>query len=164
MKSVARLAGVSVAEFARDYLSGEGVPAIVTDAMGSWSAREWSFEFFRENYGSKVIQVSSALADNTNSRWVRIADYIDYIEHPETSPLTKMSAEQPFYAYGFKPFSKNAELKAAFTTPYFLEDWYQHVEEPLLSILNPGWLLLGGAKTVSKLHQDFFRRTRGSRR
>ena len=156
MNTVPRLSAVSVPEFAREYLAGEGKPAIVTDAMSDWPARDWSFELFRKQYGSKIIQVSSALADNTKSRWVRLDDYIDYIEHPETSPLTEMSPDRPFYAYAYKPFSKHAELRSAFSTPYFLEDWYQHLEEPLLSILNPGWLLLGGKHTVSHLHQDFF--------
>jgi Cupin-like domain len=157
MKTVPRLASVSVRAFAREYLVGEGTPAIVTDAMGEWQARDWSFQLFREKYGSKIIQVSSALADNTKSRWVRLDEYIDYIEHPESSPLSQMSSpERPFYAYAYKPFSKNAELRDAFNTPYFLEDWYQFLEDPLLSILNPGWLLLGGKRTVSQLHQDFF--------
>ncbi|MEO8904367.1 MAG: cupin-like domain-containing protein [Polyangiaceae bacterium] len=156
MNTVPRLSAVSAPEFAREYLAGEGKPAIVTDAMNDWPAREWSFELFRKRYGSKIIQVSSALADNTKARWVRLDDYIDYIEHPESSPLTQMSPDRPFYAYAYKPFSKHAELRAAFSTPYFLEDWYQHLEEPLLSILNPGWLLLGGKHTVSHLHQDFF--------
>ena len=157
MKTVPRLASVSVQAFAREHLAGEGTPAIVTDAMGDWQARDWTFQLFREKYGSKIIQVSSALADNTKSRWVRLDEYIDYIEHPETSPLSQMSSpDRPFYAYAYKPFSKNAELRDAFSTPYFLEDWYQLLEEPLLSILNPGWLLLGGKRTVSQLHQDFF--------
>ena len=155
MKTVPRLAGVSIPEFAQQYLAGEGKPAIVTDAMSDWPARDWTFRLFREKYGSKIIQVSSALADNTKSRWVRLDDYIDYVEHPERSALTAMSPDTPFYAYAYKPFSKHAELRAAFDTPYFLDDWYRHLEEPLLSILNPGWLLLGGKNTVSRLHQDF---------
>jgi len=157
MKTVPRLARVSVQEFARDYLAGEGAPAIVTDAMADWPARDWSFELFRQKYGSKIIQISSAMVDNTESRWIRLDEYIDYIEHPETSALSQMtSSDRPFYAYAYKPFSKNAELRQAFRTPYFLEDWYQLLEEPLLSILNPGWVLLGGKRTVSQLHQDFF--------
>lgn len=157
MKTVPRLARVSVPAFARTHLAGEGAPAIVTDAMVDWGTREWSFELFRQNYGSKIIQVSSALADNTKARWVRLDEYIDYIMHPETSPLSQMSSpDRPFYAYAYKPFGKSPELKAAFSTPYFLEDWYQFLEEPLLSILNPGWLLIGGKQTVSQLHQDFF--------
>jgi len=157
MKTIPRLERVSVQEFARDHLSGEGTPAIVTDAMCSWEAQDWSFELFRRKYGSKIIQVSSALGDNTKSRWIRLDEYIDYIEEPQASPLSQMtSPDRPFYAYAYKPFSKNAELRNAFSTPYFLEDWYQFLEEPLLSILNPGWLLLGGKHTVSQLHQDFF--------
>jgi len=156
VKTVPRLSNVSPSEFARDFLAGEGTPAIVTDAMHGWAARDWSFELFREKYGSKIIRISSKLADDTKSRWIRLDEYIDYIEHPESSPLTQMSPDRPFYAYAYKPFSKSVELRQAFTTPYFLEDWYQHLEEPLLSILNPGWLLLGGKRTVSHLHQDFF--------
>ncbi len=156
MKTVPRLSNVSSADFARDYLAGAGTPAIVTDAMHGWAAREWSFELFRKKYGSKIIRVSSRLADDAKSRWVRLDDYIDYIEHPERSPLTQMSPDRQFYAYAFKPFSKSSELREAFSTPYFVEDWYQYLEEPLLSILNPGWLLLGGKRTLSHLHQDFF--------
>jgi hypothetical protein len=166
MRAVERLEKVSPQAFAERYLSQvgltdeglpkEGLPAIVTDAMTSWPARSWSFDFFRERYGSKIIQVSTALADKRQSRWIRLDEYIDYIENPDASPLSAMSPKSPFYSYAHKPFSRTPELRDDFSTPYFIEDWYQTFGEPLLSILNPGWLLLGGKNTVSHLHQDFF--------
>jgi hypothetical protein len=153
--SVARLERVQRETFGPQWLEAPGCPVIVTDAMKDWPASQWDFEFFREHYGHKILPVSSTMTESAHARWVRLADYLDYVEGRK-GPLAAMESHRPFYAYGYKPFRAHPELLSSFATPYFLRNLYDRIPDDLRQALNPGWIMLGKAGTVSDLHQDFF--------
>ena len=141
--------------FGARWLEAPGRPVIVTDAMNDWPAARWDFEFFRRLYGHKILPVTSKMTGAAHAKWVRLADYLDYVEGRKTA-LAAMESERPFYAYGFKPFRAHPELLSSFATPYFLRNLYDRIPDELRQALNPGWIMLGKAGTVSDLHQDFF--------
>lgn len=141
--------------FGARWLEAPGRPVIVTDAMKDWPAARWDFDFFRRSYGHKILPVGSSMTGAAHARWVRLAEYLDYVEG-RSNPLSAMESERPFYAYGYKPFRAHPELLSSFATPYFLQNLYDRLPDGLRRALNPGWIMLGKAGTVSHLHQDFF--------
>jgi|GEM_PF-3600282 histone arginine demethylase JMJD6 len=159
IKDVRRLKDVDPDNFCQEFLdSGPGEPVIVTDAMKHWEAAHWDFTFLRKRFEDKLLNIASSMKEAKRTRWIKMNEYLDYVENRESHPLRKLEGRTPFYAYTLKPFTKYSDLLNHFTTPYFIEknDLYATLDPSMRTAMNPGWIMLGPENTVSALHQDFF--------
>ena len=69
---------LSQREFEKEYLE-KLRPVILDDSIGDWAARDWTPQWFKENFPDKVVQI--------DGKPVRLADFIDTLlssdaDHP----------------------------------------------------------------------------------
>jgi len=179
VQAIERVSGVSRTEFDRRFLSGDGVPVIVTDATDSWPARsKWTFSFFRTHCGSDHV-TPIAGRESKAVRLMTLTEYIDYIHAPNCKPPgmwihptmgipLKDPVEppsQPLYLLDWNPFAKHPELAVdVIPSPYFTDDWLPLLPIGLRQLIQDTtmrfpicWVLIGPSGSVSAMHRDFWR-------
>lgn len=172
--AVERKANLTRDAFARDHLAGEGVPVVVTDAVGLWPAAEkWSFDYFRATYGADIGVAPLGLT----ARVAKVTNVATYIDHITTgSPLPGFwvdpdsgahvappadAGKSPAYLLGWHAFERHPELLADLTPPSFVDDWTWALEEDVRQQMRAAtgrsyWsVYLGPTHSLSPLHQDF---------
>ena len=157
--NVDRRVQLSSAGFDAEYLSGVGRPVIVTDAMDNWAARsKWTFTFFGERYGEKIVTVADRLGQPKAARRVQLSDYLIYCQFPFTTSLAQANPEFPFYLTGFSPFADHPELLEDFQAPYFVDNIYSELSGDLKRWYYEGfsWIFIGPKGTLSPFHVDLF--------
>ena len=150
---------LSRADFEAEYLSGVGKPVIVTDAIDKWAARsKWTFTFFAERYGEKVVTVADRLGRAKAARRVKFADYLIYCQFPFSTSLAQANPEFPFYLTSFSPFAEHPELLEDFETPYFVDNIYSELPDNFRKWYHEGfgWIFIGPKGTLSPFHVDLF--------
>lgn len=155
---IPRIATTRREEFAATYMSGLGMPVIVSDGMRGWAAKgKWTFDFFRERYGAEQVVVSDRLFHAQVVRRIALADFLTYSQFPFATKLAGIS-EHSMYLTGYSPFTKHPELMEDFSDPYFVENSYRTLEGPLANWYNDGfsWVFIGPRGTWSPLHIDLF--------
>lgn len=156
-EAIERRRRVPKSEFYKKYAEGTGEPVIITDAMDDWAAlKKWSFDFFRSKYGDDLVQAAEKLDRPNVVREIKLSQFIDYIEFPDSSPLKKLENGVPLYLYSYKPFLKHPELRGDYHDPYFVDDLFRYLPEPYKEWYNQGWVLIGPRGTLSQLHVDFW--------
>lgn len=163
IRQVEKRSFVGLHEFEK-FMTAGGEPLIIENWMANWQAMsKWDFPFFRENFGHESVEISPSLLDAPLRLHVRLADFIDYIEAPNGTPLQRTAEayglDRPFYAYSFKPFKRYPALKEDFALPPFVEDWFDCFAPAFRRRHFPfeqGWVLLGPAGTISHMHQDAY--------
>jgi len=172
---IERKSKVSLFNFARDHLSGRGMPVIVTDATEPWPARsKWTFEFFRTTYGSDIARAFLGLMSNV-SKVTTLATYIDFLDTPtaelpglwvDKDGLPLRAAPEPGgsspYLVGWPAFDNHPELYGDITpAPYFVLDWVSALSPTLRKVFERASardytaVFLGPPGSLSPLHQDF---------
>ena len=172
---IKRKSNVSQVDFARDHLSSQGVPVLITDATEHWPARsKWTFDFFRTTYGSDLARAWLELM-GVVSKVTTLASYINFLDAPAAElpglwvgrdgrPL-RVPPEpggSPLYLLGWKAFDYHPELYSDITpAPYFVLDWVSALTPTLRKVLERASgrdytaVYLGPAGSLSPLHQDF---------
>jgi len=150
---------LSSSEFKEKYLSGGGLPVVVTDATDAWPARaKWTFDFFSQRFGEKIVVVADRLGNAKAARKVRFSDYLTYCRFPFATSLAQANPEFPFYLTSFSPFSEHPELLEDFSEPYFVENVFQELTGELKKWYYDGfsWVFIGPQGTLSPFHVDLF--------
>lgn len=152
---------IPIDEFARAYESGGGRPVIVTDAADAWPAREkWTFDYFRERYGTDAVAVADRLFGSKINHRVRLGEYLTYCQFPGMTPLAQVAAgaEYPLYLTNYSPWAKHPELLDDFADPYFVDNAYRDLDGALREWYLRGfsWIFIGPKGTLSPLHVDLF--------
>jgi hypothetical protein len=161
--------------FRERYLSGSGMPVVLTDALNTWKARsKWSFDFFKSHYGSDRV-VPSIWPGDKYLKVISFADYIDSLDDP-TRPssgfwidlATKLPCaepqcppETPLYLTGWRAFNLHPELlDDVELSPKFTEDWLPLLPPAFARVLEEntkylsGGFLIGPAGSIATLHSD----------
>src|SRR5262245_9367342 len=140
---IERKSKVLLGDIAREHLLGVGKPVIITDATENWPARQkWTFEFFKNAYGSDPAIAYLGLGSATG-KVTTLSAYINFLDAPlaELPGIWKAKdgrppepaperAHSPFYLLGWYAFRQHPELYADIApAPYFVQD--------LVSALNP---------------------------
>lgn len=77
---VERVEGLSAQEF-RDLYDRRTKPVVITGALSEWKAlSQWSHEWFKQHYGTKVVSLSANPRHTEKVAKMRLADYVDHIQ------------------------------------------------------------------------------------
>jgi len=172
---VERKRGVAPADFIRDHLTGVGVPAVVTDAIDAWPAREkWTLARFKAAYGSDLVPVLAERSDGA-SRVTKLAWFVDFLGAPDrglpgfwvdadSRPLRTAPAEPsgPYYLMAWRAFRRHPELYDDIApAPSFVADWQRALDPEERERLEAAHerdysaIYIGAEGTLSRLHQDY---------
>jgi lysine-specific demethylase 8 len=151
---------VTVREFEK-HMRPAGHPLLIRGWMADWRAlNRWSFQFFKENYGTDPIVVSDDSSGNTIE--TTIDEYASYLCDPDgDARLARLAAElnrdRPFYCLGYKPFAAHPELWDDISIPPFVADWWPYFSAAFTSAhfpKNQGWVFLAAAGSTARMHRD----------
>lgn len=163
-------------DFAREYLSGEGKPVILTDAIKNWSAPSvWTFEHLKSSYGSDLVAVSLGGVNPVAWKLTKFSSFIDHLDTPsgdlpgfwldrEGKPLggEPERGELRYYLMGWNALRRHPELcKDISPAPGFTTDWTLALDANARELVE--WICdkeltsvyIGPADTISRLHRDF---------
>ncbi len=174
--SIERAHGLNPELFYERYLSGAGKPAILTDALTSWSAlTKWDFEMFKSRYASENVVVS-LWSDEKHRKVVKLGDYLDYLDSPGgrlpgfwIDAITKFPSEEPpelvgkpLYLTSWRALQHHPELlKDVELSPRCIEDWFPLLPKAFRDALDhatryySAGLLIGPAGSQAILHRDY---------
>jgi histone arginine demethylase JMJD6 len=156
---IERVRQISAEAFQKSCLTGTYQPIVVTDATTNWPAREkWTFDFFRALCGSQPVIVTERLLNPSVVKKVRLDDFLNFVEFPPSSSLSKIATDTPLYLTHFSPFSRFPKLLEDFSQPYFIENCYAGLTGQMRDWYfdNFSWVFIGPAGTLSPLHVDLF--------
>lgn len=136
------VSGASAEEFVDNYAI-PGRPAVLRDVATEWPAStKWTWEFFRERYGSQEVIVKNW---SQRQRVTTLTEFIDYA-------TTDNGDDDPFYLSNWAVEKKHPELMADIEVPLYFENWLSRV--PIDR--RPSWhnFFMGGPGTGMPLHSD----------
>ncbi len=109
MKEIERIPFATREKFETEVLR-RGVPVVLTGALNSWRAREWTLEFFHDQFGEKYITVeegalfdctdvdaSGAILDIRRLK-IQMKDFISRIRQEGASEAKLYLAEWPIFS------------------------------------------------------------------
>jgi hypothetical protein len=174
---IERARGLTPECFHEQYLSGNGKPVILTDALDSWPAKsKWSFDFFRARYGDDNV-APRVYSGERRLKLMKFSEFLDYVDNPggpipglwvdpETllpCPAPKEIGGLPFYL-PWNVFPLHPELlEDVDLSPKFVEDWLPLLPPGLRESLDEGTrffvsgLLIGCKDSQIGMHYDFLR-------
>lgn len=176
---IAHRSGVDRVDFEREHLAGDGLPAVLLDAMEAWPARtKWRFQFFRERYPDDEIVANSPMfleadlgLEPVQAR-LRLADYVDYVLAPDDAPRARYvcgSAEAlrrnrvPLYAPAYRILVEHPELGADVcgSTLYCVDDLFSCLPASLRAYLDRHdspvhYLFFAPRGAAAFLHTDYW--------
>lgn len=146
---VERRSGLSEREFSREYKAANR-PVVLLDAVDSWPAKRWTFEFFRSRYGDTLV-----VPNRYDGRWyaaealkeMRLADFIDGLETKDWNTF-------PYYLWDNRDiFRRHPELLRGCSVPGYFYDWCAKLPQ----LQRPGpRLFIGPRGAVTPFHIDFW--------
>ncbi len=166
--------GPSLEIFHQRYLSGDGKPVIVTDALRSWGAlTRWSFDLFKAHYGSDNV-APRIFTGSKRMKPMTLSDYLDYLDTPEVMPAglwldaatlfpcpAPASPTPPLYL-AWNVFGRHPELLEDIAlSPKFVEDWLPLLPLELrrtmdeATVFFTSGLMIGPKNSHTRLHYDF---------
>ncbi len=172
--SIERAQGLTPEIFHERYLSGEGKPVIVTDALRSWGAlTRWSFDLFKAHYGSDNV-APRIFTGSKRMKPMTLSDYLDYLDTPEVMPAglwldaatlfpcpAPASPTPPLYL-AWNVFGRHPELLEDIElSPKFVEDWLPLLPLELrrtmdeATVFFTSGLMIGPKNSHTRLHYDF---------
>jgi hypothetical protein len=174
---IERRASFSPEAFRHEYLSGNGRPVIVTDALEAWPARrKWTFEYLKDAYGDDPVVARDGLSGRA-VRVTKLAEYLQYVEDPSITPRgfwidpssglplsdPLSAATSPLYLLDWHAFQVHPELYADIApSPYFLDDWVNALTPAIRAAIERTsareyWsVYVGPTGSLSRLHVDFW--------
>ena len=146
---IEKVAGMSVADFEEKYLK-IGRPVVLTDAMGDWTAKEWTVEKILEKYGDCRFRLNWGEWDDAKDKYKRIymtmRDFWRYCRQQHDT--------EPGYIFD-GAFWKNDRVPGMLQefnrTKYFTEDLFSVLGEHRPDFR---WFLCGPAGSGSPWHTD----------
>lgn len=145
---------ITVEEFFAEYFMPRK-PVVICGLAEDWRATQrWTFEFFREHYGSVMLRCGRCF-----DHFLRqpLCDYVDYILSKRSAPEAGSEPDLPLAMDGWYFRRTHPELMQDYTVPaVFANDW---IDRFLPDRLNPKGttILLGPKGTFTKLHRDLMR-------
>lgn len=141
---VERRKNISVEEFWSRY-ARPGVPVLLEGLAEEWPARSlWTFDFFKQNYGSKDVTVYAG-GRKTTSRIMKLGSYLEYMENTQD--------EIPDYLSRWCFSSSFPELGAQYRRPPHFPCWTDRLPREIRPAWK--WLYMGPAGSGSAMHADF---------
>jgi hypothetical protein len=173
---IERAHGLTPEIFHERYLSGIGMPVILTDAIDSWGAlSRWSFDLFKARYGADTVGPRTYVGTK-RLKLMKLSEFLDYLDAPDApssglwlDPETKYPCPPPsvpdsFPLYlGWNVFGLHPELlDDVELSPKFVEDWLPLLPPGLRKTLDsmkysPAGLMIGSKGAQIGLHYDFLR-------
>jgi hypothetical protein len=140
-----------------DYLSKQGRPVILTDAMADWPAlRKWTFEFFAARAGDQQVEVAEQFFGPARRFNMPFGPFLEYCE--DRSILAHAIEDSARLYCAYQPFSHESDLLDDFQWPPILRNLYATLEGAAYDwyLRSFGVLLIGPAGTITPLHVDMF--------
>jgi hypothetical protein len=177
---IERKSRVLPADVAQEHLSGVGRPVVITDATENWPARsKWTFEFFKNGYGSDPAIAWLGLGSSTG-KLTTLSAYIDFLDAPFSElpgvwtgddigkdgrppPAAANQGVSPFYLLGWYAFRQHPELYDDIApAPYFVQDLVTGLSPTLRDVFE--WtcnreytaVFIGPEDSLSPLHRDYW--------
>jgi hypothetical protein len=174
---IPRVSRISRDDFAGAYLSGDGVPVIVADAIDDWPARsKWTFEYFRRAFGADIVMAPLGLGGEA-AKILKLESYLEglgragdelpgfWVDTRDGRPLDAAPHDlsSPLYLLGWGAFRRHPELYEDIRHSfYFADDWMASFDTVLRELFEWAsgreyWAIyIGPIGSSSKLHQDFW--------
>jgi hypothetical protein len=147
--AIDRRAGISTAEFNREYRS-PGKPVVITDAVEDWKARTaWTFDFFKSRYGECQVLVYRYRGEKytpADATRMCLADYVDGVCSGDWTSF-------PYYIRdNWALLRENPELAHDYSFPRYFFDWFSLLP-PFMRLQYPR-IFIGPKGSITPLHLD----------
>ena len=142
--AVERRTNISVEEF-RERYAIPGIPVLLEGLADDWPARRlWTFDFFRQNYGTTNVTVYPGPRKSAG-HIMKLSAYLDYMEHTRDAV--------PDYLSRWRFSSRFPELAAHYQRPPHFPCWSDLLPRKLRPCWK--WLYMGPPRSGSWTHIDF---------
>eukprot|EP01117_Protostelium_nocturnum_P017621 TRINITY_DN71_c1_g1_i4.p1 TRINITY_DN71_c1_g1~~TRINITY_DN71_c1_g1_i4.p1 ORF type:complete len:365 (+),score=71.86 TRINITY_DN71_c1_g1_i4:490-1584(+) len=148
IQQVERRNNLSLEEFIKEYDS-KMIPVIITDAMNSWKAKDWTKEYFLQKFGSFPFKTDEPDIIKRQKLFIKMQDYLEYFDNNND--------EDPIYLFDDKLAERDEvkEILNDWAPPiYFQEDYFKALEEERPPYR---WIVMGPKRSGSPFHTDPYR-------
>lgn len=162
-RKIRRVSCVDPDEVMRRHLvEGEGEPLVVRDAQTKWFPKgRWSLETLARDYGSEEVFVNDVAPfcewdePPMRTRKVTVAEYAAYARGEACGLANEASGtNRRWYLNSWEPFSRHADMLAAWDYPYFVEDLITHTNATNPKLVDYSKLFVGVPGCTTRLHFD----------
>ena len=156
--AVERREGLSAEAFRREYFE-PAKPVIIGGLLDEWRAsREWSLEWFREQYADAEVPVGLCFG---NKRRMPLGEYIERMaelgEGSGDALVRDAEGTPPLYMEGWYYLESRPELAQDYSVPeHFADDWFRRRCFPFPIDPYPHGILIGPRGAFTKLHYDLW--------